>query len=452
LNKAIKVLLILVSIFMMFSVKVKYGGKLSILLNEPVDFTYSTTNYSDTIFYSFIHENLFYMKMEGTVYSNVFKHYSFNKDKNVVTLEVKGNLSFSNGSPINGKSVHYSLKVFFNKENSIAKRISRSIKKIETSGNKVFVYFNYEIENIFQLLAVPELVLLSMNENAFSGLFVPDEWEKKKYIKLIPNRYYCGGLTYLDYVRIIFRNEDKPDMFLAEPNLKFTNHKELESGIYQNIYLTFPMGKIGKNTKIALYSFLKIFFNKYKLDNISSLTSDKESPISVNIKQFPMRKIKSILRNSQFQIYINSSLKKYEDKLNEFIRKTYLKMSIVFIKNSQLREFTQGGTKIKFYLTEKMFTKKTAIEDKIKKIIFELTFSRFNEKYLQVVNELDEIKYLKNNELMMDKIASVVETLINKEFILPIKQKKFSLYYKDKFANLFIDYFGRPVFHKIRLK
>ena len=64
-----RILAILISVLFIFAIKVKYGGDLSILLNEPVDFNYSTTNYSDTILYSFIHENFFYMKKDGAVYS-----------------------------------------------------------------------------------------------------------------------------------------------------------------------------------------------------------------------------------------------------------------------------------------------------------------------------------------------------------------------------------------------
>ena len=128
-----RILVILVAVLLIFAIKVKYGGQLSILLNEPVDFNYSTTNYSDSILYSFIHENFFYMKKDGTVFSNIFKEFSFDKNKNIINLEVKNNSSFSNGSPINGKNIHYSIKVFLSRENSVAKKISRSVKKIETN-------------------------------------------------------------------------------------------------------------------------------------------------------------------------------------------------------------------------------------------------------------------------------------------------------------------------------
>lgn len=447
-----RIFVIGVSVFLIFAIKVKYGGQLSILLNEPVDFNYSTTNYSDTVFYSFIHENFFYMKKDGIVFSNIFKEFSFDKNSNKINLEVKNYSSFSNGSPINGKNIHYSLKVFFSRENSVARKISRSVNKIETNGNKVVITLNYKLDNIFQLLSSPELVILSMNENAFSGMFIPDEWERKKHLKLIPNRYFPGGHTYLDRVNVTFDNKSRPDIFLADPEGGFSSHIELKNGIYQNIFLTFPTGKAGKNTRIALYSFLKVFFNGYKFDDISSLTSDSESPVSIKVKQFSMRKIKAILGNSQFKLYVNSSLKKYEDELNNFIKRNYLRISLVFIKSIKLREFTESGTMVKFYLTEKLFSSKTPLVDKIKKIIFELTFSRFNEKYLQIVNELDELKYLKNDELLMDRISTVIETLINKENILPLKQQQFSLYCKDKFKGLFLDYYGRPVFTKIRLK
>ena len=445
-------IVILSAIFLIFAIKVRYGGELSILLNEPVDFNYSTTNYSDTIFYTFIHENFFYLSADGITSSNIFREYKYDKKNNEILLEVKPNSCFSNGSPIKAKNIHYSLKVFLNRENSIAKKISRAIKKIETENNKVIIVLNYKIENIFQLLSSPELVILSMNENAFSGMMIPDEWERKKYLKLVPNIYYPGGHSYLDKVNVKFSNTSSTDVFLGDPGAKFSLFNEYRGGIYQNIFLTFPTGKTGKNTRIALYSLLKVFFKNSDLKELNSLTSESESPVSISIKQFSLRKIRTILRNSQFKLYINSSLKKYEEDLNQFMKKNYLRISIVFIKNTQLREFMQSGTLIKFYLTEKLFSSKTSLVDKIKKIIFELTFSRFNEKYLQIINELDELNYLKNDELLLDRISSVIEVLINKEYILPIKQKEFSLFSKDKFNDLHFDYYGRPLFNKVRLK
>ncbi len=447
-----KILILLISFLFVFAIKVEYGGHLSILLNEPVDFKYSTTNYSDTIFYSFIHENFFYMNQDGVLSTNIFKKFYFDNTANKAVLELKENLSFSNGSPITGKNVYYSLKVFFGKENSVAKKISRSVNRIKADKRKISIFFNYKIENIFKFMSNTELVMLAMNENAFSGMLIPDEWERGKFIKLIPNRFYPGGRVYLNGVTVRFDNNSNPDVFLSDPRGKFRGFKEFDGGIYENIYLTFPTGKTGKNTKIALYSFLKIFFNKYNFVNLSSITSEKESPVSVTIKEFSMRKIRSLLRNSQFKLFVNASLKKFNKELTDFINLNRLKISLVFIKNDQIRELNKSKTSIKFFLTEKLFSYKTPIEDKIKRIIFELTFSGFNEKYLQIVNELDEIKYLKDNELLMDKISSIVVMLINKEFILPIKQKLFSLYCKDKYIGLKLDYYGRPIFNRVRLK
>ncbi|MCK4891023.1 MAG: hypothetical protein KAS97_13890 [Candidatus Aminicenantes bacterium] len=281
-----RLLIVIVAIFFVFAIKVRYGGQFSILLNEPVDFNYSTTNYSDTIFYSFIHENFFYMKKDGAVFSNIFSKFSYDKNKNKLYLEIKNNSSFSNGSPITGKNIHYSLKVFFNRENSVAKKISRSVNKIETKNNRVFITFNYELDNIFQLLSSPELAILSMNENAFSGMLIPDEWERKKYLKLIPNIYYPGGHTYLDRVNVTFDNKSSPDIFLADPGSGFASHIEFKAGIYQNIFLTFPIGDTGKNTRIALYSFLKVFFGKYEFEDINSLTSDRSRLCQLRLHNF----------------------------------------------------------------------------------------------------------------------------------------------------------------------
>ena len=445
-------LLVLFSLVFLNAIKTNYGGRLTILLNEPVDFSYSTTNYSDSIFYSLIHENFFFMKEDGSIYSNIFSDFFIDKVENRAVLEVKKNLSFSNGSPVNANNVYSSLKVFLNRENTNAKKISRSIKSIKSSGSIVYIHLNYLPDNFFSLLSSPELVLLSMNENTFSGMMTPSEWERGGFLKLIPNRYYSGGHTYLDGVTVVFDEKKSPDVFLSEPGRSFPDTMELKAGVYQNIFLTFPSGKTGKNTRIALFSLIKTFFNKYNFNELSSLTSDSESPVSVGVTVFSQRKIKSILRNSEIKLYVNSSLKKFETDLLNYIKSNHLKISIIFIKSAQLREFLESGNSVDFYLTEKLFDKKTPVDEKIKRVIYELTFSGFNEKYLKIVNELEEMKYLNNTELMMDRLSAIIGMLINEEYILPLKQKNFSLYCKNKFTGLILDYHGRPLFAKIRLK
>ncbi len=101
--------------------------------------------------------------------------------------------------------------------------------------------------------------MLAEDEQSFSGMFYPQEWEKNHHLTLRANPYYAGGRTYLDTVRVTFAESPAPDLFLAGPGQFKDNFLEFDSGIYQNIYLCFLQGDIGQNTKIALYSLLKRF-------------------------------------------------------------------------------------------------------------------------------------------------------------------------------------------------
>lgn len=447
-----KTIILVITLIFLGAIKEKYEGALQIRLNEPINFSHSTANYSDTIFFSMIYENFFYLKSDADIYSNLFSKYSYDNEKRVVTLKLKPSLSFSNGSPVTTKNIKHSLRIFLNKDISASKKLSRVIKNFRNEGDLFYIELNYNIPEIMTILTSPELVLLSLNEQAFSGQFVPSRWERNKFIVLIPNRYYPGGRTYLDQIKVVFFDYYYPDLFMGDPGSVKDGYIEENSGIYQNIYLSFPSGKTGTNTKIALYSLLKNFFIKNNGEELNSLTSSKESPISVNIKKFSYRKIRSILRYSEIKLYISSSLKRIEKDLTEFLNSYKINISLVFIENSQLKDFINSNKSIKYLVTEKLFNKKDHIEDKIRRIISELSFSRFNEKYLKFLKELEEIKNINNEELLIESISRIVSALINDEFILPIVQTRFSLFINKNFKDISMDYYGRPLMQKVKTR
>jgi len=138
-------------------------------------------------------------------------------------------------------------------------------------------------------------------------------------MQLKANKYYAGGLPYFNSIKIEFKNYYYPDVFLSKPNIDTKgSHREYNSGVYQNYYISFPKGKIGKNTRIAFYSVLKDFFISLGYDELNVLTSDKESPLNVKIKRFSTRKIRTILRYSNIKLYVISTLKNLDSKISVF--------------------------------------------------------------------------------------------------------------------------------------
>lgn len=437
---------------MIFAIKPYYGGEVTIRLNEPPNFVYTPSDYSNLVFYSLLYENLFYLESSGAVESNIFEFFKYDRTTRTLVMELKKNISFSNGDPVNGESIKFSLRRFLDKKLENSLKLGGLIKGITAEGNRVTVELIYDTPGITGLLTAPELVLLSGTNGVFSGMFFPVEWEKGRYIKLAPNKYYPGGRTYLDGIKVIFYDFHYPDIFLSKPGLEESSFRELTAGIYQNIYLTFPSGKVSTNKRLAVYSLLRAFGESAGMVPLNTLTSDEESPVTLNIKEFAGWKYRSILRYSGMKLYILSSLREFEEQLGEFLNQNRLRrMETVYLSDSELANF-MSSTQVDFLLVVKVFNARMPLEEKIKKIIKEMSFTRFDETYLKMLSELDEVKYLKDEELLIDQVSRLIEKIVNDGFLLPLFQKRYSLYVNNDVKGIELDNYGRPLFRKMRIK
>jgi MarR-like DNA-binding transcriptional regulator SgrR of sgrS sRNA len=441
-----KTILILICLTLSFSIKTPYGGEISIRLNQPDSFTFSSSTYSNIIFYALIYENFFYLKSDGQISSHLFTSYEYDRSSRILTLKLKEGMAFSDGSPVTEKEIKISLNLFLNKNLLPAKQLRKMIKKIRTEKNRIFIELLYDRNDIVGLLTVPELILVS-GRQSFSGIFFPSEWVKDKYITLKPNPFYPGGRTYLDGVSVQFTDEKDAQVFLAEPGaFKDYGYHEYDSGIYQNVYICFPQGKVGNNTKTALYTLLKQFYQS-KGDPLNSLTSDDESPVIINIKGLTNWRMRSVLKYSKINLYVISSLNSDAGEFSDFLSQKGVPLETIYISDNQLVEFL-NNTPIQYLLLEKIFSRRMALVEKIQKVLQEMIFSRFDETYLKLLNELDELKFVKNDELMIEHISKIIEKIINDGILLPISQKTYSLYIKNGIERIEIDYYGRPLFQK----
>jgi MarR-like DNA-binding transcriptional regulator SgrR of sgrS sRNA len=432
------------------AIKPYYGGEIVIRLNEPTSFHLNTANYSNLIFYSLIYENFFYLKKNGEIFSNVFQDYRYDAAGKTLFLTVKDNLSFSNGKALTAKNIQVSLKVFMASDLFSASKLSKAVKNVSWSENRVAIELLADDPDILNRLTAPELVVLAEDEQSFSGVFYPQEWEKNRQLTLRANPYYAGGRTYLDTARIAFSESPAPDLFLAGPSQFKDTCREFDSGIYQNIYLCFLQSDVGQNTKIALYSLLKRFNeasgSRYR--ELRALTTDAESPISIQIKTLSPQKTASILKNSEFKLYILASLSNLEKDLTAFLKDSNLRIETQFIDDSQFMAFLNSSA-IKYVLIDKIFQKKAPAEEKISRILKESSFNQFNARYLRMLSELDEARFSNSQELLTEQIARISEAIINDGFIFPLFQKNYSLYIRRSWPALEIDYYGRPLLQKL---
>ncbi len=428
-----------------------YGGEMVLRLNEPSSFHLNTANYSNLIFYSLLYENLFFLKQDGGITSNIFRETRYDAAARALTLTLKDNLSFSNGKPLTARNIQVSLKVFLASDLYAASRLSKRVKNVRLAEGQVVIELLGDFPDIVRLLTAPELVVLAEDEQSFSGMFYPQEWEKNRHLVLRANPFYAGGRPYLDGVRIIFSESQAPDLFLGNPGQFKDQFLEFDAGIFQNVYLCFLHPDIGQNTKIALYSLLKRFNEASggRFRELNSLTSDDESPVAIRIRTLSAQKTAAILKTSDIKLYALSSLASLEADLSSFLKGSGLKIETQFVDNSEFASFLQSAV-VKYVLVDRIFQKSTPPEEKLSRIVKESSFNRFNAQYLRMLSELDEARTSNSEEMLVEQIARISEAIVNDGFILPLFQKPYSLYVRKKWPALEVDAFGRPLLQKVR--
>jgi len=451
--KRLRLLAVLgLSLLCMFAVKKRYGGEISIYLNEPYSFHYINDDYSSVIFYSFIYENFFHLSTGGEISTHLFEYHLYDQDRKTLEIKLKEHLSFSDGSPVTARSITHSINEFIKLETSDSKALSRVLKGIRSEGRVITLLLNYDFPDIAHLLTAPQLVLLSPVSAVFSGAFIPSEWIKGEHLILTSNPFYPGGRSYLDRVRVIFAIQDEyPDVFLSTLPEIGRSFNRKTCGIYENAYVIFPDPNTPPGNKQALYTLLKDFGESQSLKSLDVLTSETESPVVIDIRGLSLRQAKRTLMYSKINLYFFPSFKSYQDAFSEYLASRDITLKTFFL-DSKMRGESISSEDLDYIVLQKSFQKATPLKDKVKRIVGEMLFSRYNEEFMLRVKEMDELYGLNKNELLMDKIAALITDIVNEGIIYPLFQKEYYLYYRKRLVDLSIDYYGKPRFDELRYR
>jgi hypothetical protein len=240
-----------------------------------------------------------------------------------------------------------------------------------------------------------------------------------------------------------------PDLFLSTLPEIGKSFSKAECGIYENTFLVFPDPGIPSNNRRAVYSLMKDFGKSASLKPLEVLTSEAESPVIIDIQELPLRKARQQLIYSRINLYFFPSFKEYQERFSKYLEEREIPLKTFFL-DSRMKGASIRTENLDYIILQKSFQKATPLKEKISRIVSELLFTRYDETFMLRVKELDELAALQKNELLMDRIASLITDIVDQGIIYPLFQKDYYLYYRKNLAGMKMDYYGRPLFSELR--
>ncbi len=453
-KKVILFSLLLINIFLMGSFKKPYGGEITIYLQEPSSLEFSMDNYSNFIISTLLYEPFFYIDDNGGISSKIFESFNYDKNNSSIILKLKKGGGFSDGSKVESSNIIYSLRDFFTSKRKFGKASSAQVSSVDIIDKlSVKIKVKGDGASLLKLLCSPELVLKKNGVEIFSGPFSPQDYSEGKYLILKSNKYYMGGSPYLEQCKIVFEKVDLTDLFLQSsqtPLLK--NYKELNSGVYQNIYLAFPPNySLSKERKNAFFILCRKYLSsELGFKDLEAFTSNEESPVALNFpKLSKWRALKSLV-GKKYELYLDNSLDFLKGKLNFNFSKDKLKINIKTI-NSKVENTKVNG----LWMTQVLYHKRQSISLKIVKLIKHLTYLNDVNKYRDYINQLREMDFIRkgdDDDVLLNLVSQVITNMVSENLLLPLFHLEYKLRYNNKIQDLKIDSFGRINFADIYLK
>lgn len=433
------------------ALKTRYGGELRIRLNEPESLRANASSHDSLILSSLLYDNFFYSLPGHELESHLFKRFQYEPTSMSLQLELHEGLAFSNGRPVLSRHVRNALTGFFKRSLYRAKKLAGRVKNMVVRGDTVLeIFFSSPNPDFASELTAPELVLTGDEETAFSGPFYPGSWEKGKQMTFLANPHFAGGRHPLDRVLVFFQETPGLDIFLAEAGYTSPLYKAFPSGLYENVYISYPGSDTsGQNKRMAFYALCKGLAGLTGFTRLDTLTSAEESPFSLSIKLFTDRRVVSLLRNSKQIIHLTSSLGSLVQPLTDRFKQLAIPLEIRTVSDTELSGYIQQND-VPILIAKKLFRTDMPLAEKLATLLREFSFNRFNEEALGLINQLEEIASLDDENLRITALGTMVEKIVESGTVLPLYQQRFSLMVTKRFESVIIDYYGRIVWSEIR--
>lgn len=453
-------IILFTSILFLSFTKPRYGGQLSLFLQEPLNLNPHESSFSDLPLFSLLWTNIL-ERIDGKISSSIFEKWEYNWDKKSWRFVIRDGLLFSNASPVSSSDVKKSLELYLRSEQPGSKILSKiifggeeflsgassSVRGISASNPmELVINLKSHKEDFLDLLSSPYIFLYTGSRNIFSGPYILSSWEKGESMTLKPNPYFGRGRVFLDGVKIYFKRDSQNFDFISE-EIKTSQPMNEYKGVGRNVFMFFNSQSLNYNTRISLFFALK---NKFpKTDLFEPANSYIETGFSISFPQIP-RSQGLILHQLKLNIAVEKGLEPLVPFLEKIFNDIRVEPEFIFVPSFQIRRIfdSQYFQAIIFIPNPSPFYSK---DKELIHYIEEYEISKFDENFVTIKNLLSELESIAEEDKKMEILFYIQKNMIENAVILPLCKIKVKFYLSKKFENLKIDDYGRPLFWGVRI-
>jgi ABC-type transport system substrate-binding protein len=455
-----KVLIIFLTLILFLSfTKPRYGGQITLFLQEPLNLNPYESSFTDLPLFSLLWTNII-ERIDGKISSAIFENWEYNRDKKSWRFIIKNGLLFSNASPVSSSDVKKSLELYLRSEQPGSKILSKiilggeeflsgassSVRGISTPDPmELVINLKAHREDFLDLLSSPYIFLYNGSRNIFSGPYILSSWEKGESMNLKPNPYFGRGRVFLDGIKINFKRDSQNFDFISE-EIKTSQLMEEYKGVSRNVFMFFNSQILNHNTRISLFFMLK---NKLpKTDLFEPANSYMGTDFPIPLPQIPHSQ-SLILQQLKLNIAVEKGLEPLVPFLEKIFRDIRVEPEFVFVPSVQISRIfdSQYFQTIIFIPNPSPFYSK---EKELIHYIEEYEVSKFDENFVTIKNLLSELESITDENKKMEILFYIQKNMIENAVILPLCRIKMKFYLNKRFEGLKIDDYGRPVFWGVR--
>jgi len=418
------IFLFVLSLFLMSYSRPRYGGTLRVELSEQGN----PLSWDSLLYRSLMYSNLFMLDKKGKLYSFIFSNWY--KEEGKWHLKLKPALLYHDSTPVFPSDVANSIGNFIKSKLPGSFSLSKYIVSIGIKPPDEIIIETSKEVNLPLLLSTPYLFL--KKQGKFSGPFYPED-----SFVLHANKFFFLGRPFLDTIKIV----SSPDEFDMGPGPDMERVPVNFKGYI--VYLIVSPRYWKKLSRRAIFTFISSLGWENKVDSylppeLSQFSLDFPKVRASRVKAYLRRKIILALPPSFSSLIpeIETAAEAYRIKVESYM------------SSDPLSDLLSGKANVILIPSQSVFLSNETEE--VLGMIERYRLTEFYSGLRRILKRLENAFLEEENE--EKEIAAAYEYIASREFFFPISFVKERFYLSKRFNFGGNDFYGRPLFWKIRIK